>query len=99
MRDPRVLGPKEVTEPSFPLLRARSTGSRDPSREGPFCGSCNKVVTELAQMTETEARALLHLPPAEGLCVRYFCDEQGQIPHAVSFAAAPYEVFARGRVA
>jgi hypothetical protein len=50
-------------------------------------------------MTETEARALLHLPPAEGLCVRYFCDEQGQIPHAVSFAAAPYEVFARGRVA
>jgi hypothetical protein len=46
---------------------------------GRFCGSCGKVVSELAQMTEVEARALLRSPPTEGFCVRYFCDERGEI--------------------
>jgi hypothetical protein len=46
---------------------------------GRFCGACRKVVRELAQMTETDARALLALPPTEGLCVRYVHDATGEI--------------------
>jgi len=46
---------------------------------GRFCGACSKVVRELAQLTETEARALLASPPTEGLCVRYMHDATGEI--------------------
>jgi hypothetical protein len=46
---------------------------------GRFCGECRKVVRELAQMTEPEARALLASPPTEGLCVRYVHDATGEI--------------------
>jgi hypothetical protein len=46
---------------------------------GRFCGECRKVVRELAQMTEPEARALLASPPTEGLCVRYVHDTTGEI--------------------
>jgi hypothetical protein len=46
---------------------------------GRFCGACRKVVRELRQMTETEARALLASPPTEGLCVRYMHDATGEI--------------------
>jgi len=46
---------------------------------GRFCGACRKVVRELAQMTEAEARALLAAPPTEGLCVRYVHDATGEI--------------------
>ncbi|HEY8040623.1 MAG TPA: hypothetical protein VIF15_12545, partial [Polyangiaceae bacterium] len=46
---------------------------------GRFCGECRKVVRELAQMTEREARALLSSPPTEGLCVRYVHDATGEI--------------------
>lgn len=46
---------------------------------GRFCGSCRKVVRELAQMSETEARAMLASPPTEGLCVRYIHDATGEI--------------------
>jgi hypothetical protein len=44
---------------------------------GRFCGQCRKVVRELAQMTEAEARAMLASPPTEGLCVRYVHDATG----------------------
>lgn len=47
--------------------------------KGRFCGACKKVVRELAQMTEAEARALLASPPTEGLCVRYVHDTTGEI--------------------
>jgi hypothetical protein len=46
---------------------------------GRFCGACKKVVRELAQMTEAEARAMLASPPTEGLCVRYIHDSTGDI--------------------
>jgi hypothetical protein len=46
---------------------------------GRFCGACRKVVRELAQMTEREARVLLASPPVEGLCVRYVHDATGEI--------------------
>jgi hypothetical protein len=46
---------------------------------GRFCGDCKKVVRELAQLTEREARALLASPPTEGLCVRYVHDTTGEI--------------------
>jgi hypothetical protein len=46
---------------------------------GRFCGACRKVVRELAQLTEAEARALLASPPTEGLCVRYIHDAAGEI--------------------
>jgi hypothetical protein len=46
---------------------------------GRFCGECKKVVRELAQLTESEARALLASPPTEGLCVRYVHDTTGEI--------------------
>ena len=46
---------------------------------GRFCGACRKVVRELSQMTEREARAMLSSPPTEGLCVRYVHDATGQI--------------------
>jgi hypothetical protein len=46
---------------------------------GRFCGDCKKVVRELAQMSEAEARALLASPPTEGLCVRYVHDATGEI--------------------
>jgi hypothetical protein len=46
---------------------------------GRFCGQCRKVVRELAQMTEGEARAMLASPPTEGLCVRYVHDATGEI--------------------
>jgi hypothetical protein len=46
---------------------------------GRFCGQCRKVVRELAQMTERDARALLATPPTEGLCVRYLHDAKGEI--------------------
>jgi hypothetical protein len=46
---------------------------------GRFCGECRKVVRELAQLTEGEARALLASPPTEGLCVRYVHDTTGEI--------------------
>jgi hypothetical protein len=46
---------------------------------GRFCGACRKVVRELRQMTEVEARALLASPPTEGLCVRYVHDATGEI--------------------
>jgi hypothetical protein len=46
---------------------------------GRFCGACKKVVRELAQMTESEARAMLSSPPTEGLCVRYIHDTTGEI--------------------
>jgi hypothetical protein len=46
---------------------------------GRFCGACRKVVRELAQMNEHEARALLASPPTEGLCVRYVHDATGEI--------------------
>jgi hypothetical protein len=46
---------------------------------GRFCGTCRKVVRELGQMTETQARALLASPPTDGLCVRYVHDERGAI--------------------
>jgi hypothetical protein len=46
---------------------------------GRFCGQCKKVVRELAQLSETEARALLASPPTEGLCVRYVHDATGEI--------------------
>jgi hypothetical protein len=46
---------------------------------GRFCGQCRKVVRELAQMSEREARALLASPPTEGLCVRYLYDAKGEI--------------------
>ena len=46
---------------------------------GRFCGECRKVVRELAQVTEAEARALLASPPTEGLCVRYVHDATGEI--------------------
>jgi hypothetical protein len=46
---------------------------------GRFCGECKKVVRELAQLTEAEARALLVSPPTEGLCVRYVHDATGEI--------------------
>jgi hypothetical protein len=46
---------------------------------GRFCGECKKVVRELAQMTESEARAVLAAPPTEGLCVRYIHDATGEI--------------------
>ena len=46
---------------------------------GRFCGECKKVVRELAQVTEAEARALLASPPTEGLCVRYVHDATGEI--------------------
>jgi len=46
---------------------------------GRFCGECKKVVRELAQLTEKEARAMLASPPTEGLCVRYVHDTTGEI--------------------
>jgi hypothetical protein len=46
---------------------------------GRFCGQCDKVVRELAQLTEAEARALLAAPSTEGLCVRYVHDATGEI--------------------
>jgi hypothetical protein len=46
---------------------------------GRFCRDCKKVVRELAQLTEVEARALLASPPTEGLCVRYVHDATGEI--------------------
>jgi len=46
---------------------------------GRFCGACSKVVRELKQMTESEARAMLASPPTEGLCVRYVHDATGEI--------------------
>ncbi|HEY8087626.1 MAG TPA: hypothetical protein VIF09_07275 [Polyangiaceae bacterium] len=46
---------------------------------GRFCGQCKRVVRELAQLTEGEARALLASPPTEGLCVRYVHDATGEI--------------------
>jgi hypothetical protein len=46
---------------------------------GRFCGQCRKVVRELGQMTEVEARAMLASPPTEGLCVRYVHDATGEI--------------------
>jgi hypothetical protein len=49
------------------------------SDRGRFCGECRKVVRELRQMTEAEARALLASPPTEGLCVRYVHDATGEI--------------------
>ena len=49
------------------------------AERGRFCGQCRKVVRELAQMTEAEARALLASPPTEGLCVRYVHDATGEI--------------------
>ena len=46
---------------------------------GRFCGQCKKVVRELEQLTEAEARELLAAPPTEGLCVRYVHDATGEI--------------------
>ncbi|MGD0528319.1 MAG: hypothetical protein ABSE49_24500 [Polyangiaceae bacterium] len=46
---------------------------------GRFCGDCKKVVRELAQLSEAEARAMLASPPTEGLCVRYVYDATGEI--------------------
>jgi hypothetical protein len=46
---------------------------------GRFCGACRKVVRELRQVTEAEARALLASTPTEGLCVRYVHDATGEI--------------------
>ena len=44
-----------------------------------FCGECKKHVNDLSLMTEGEARELLASPSTEGLCVRYFADERGQL--------------------
>jgi hypothetical protein len=47
-----------------------------------FCGACNKHVHDLSQMTQVEARRLLAAPATEGLCVRYWHDEKGDIRFA-----------------
>jgi hypothetical protein len=49
------------------------------AERGRFCFACRKVVRDLEQMTEREARALLASPPTEGLCVRYVHDATGEI--------------------
>jgi hypothetical protein len=50
-----------------------------PSDSKRFCDACNKHVHDLSSMTESEARAVLASPKAEGLCVRYLHDAYGDI--------------------
>jgi len=50
-----------------------------PSDKKRFCDACQKHVHDLSALTEGEARAVLHAPPAEGLCVRYLHDRYGNI--------------------
>jgi len=44
-----------------------------------FCGACTKHVHDLSSMTRGDALALLRSTPK--LCVRYTCDENGDILH------------------
>ncbi len=53
--------------------------SMTPADGGRFCGDCKKVVRNLSQMTEREARALLAKPRNEGLCVRLLHDKHGKV--------------------
>ncbi len=54
-----------------------------------FCGACKKHVHELTKLTESEARALLAAPSAEGLCVRYVHDDLGHVVFRDSFRDRP----------
>ncbi len=53
--------------------------SMTPADKKRFCDSCKKYVHDLSEMNEAEARAILHAPPAEGLCVRYLHDVHGNL--------------------
>lgn len=44
-----------------------------------FCGECKKHVHDLSTMTEDEARVLLASAETEGLCVRTFTNERGEL--------------------
>lgn len=54
-----------------------------------FCGACKKHVHELTKLTESEARALLTAPSAEGLCVRYVHDDLGHVVFRDTFRERP----------
>jgi hypothetical protein len=75
---PRFLGYEPHRDPHRERLQRRLVDD-DPGRPRPILGACRKVVRELRQMTEPEARALLASPPTEGLCVRYVHDATGEI--------------------
>jgi hypothetical protein len=49
------------------------------SERGRFCAECRKVVHDLEQLSERDARALLESPRTDGLCVRYVHDATGEI--------------------
>lgn len=50
-----------------------------PADKGRFCGDCKKVVRDLSQMSEREARSLLGQPGRGELCVRYLYDKHGKV--------------------
>ena len=52
-----------------------------------FCGDCDKHVHDLSAMTRADAVALLKATPA--ICVRYTCDEAGEILHRPAPTPAP----------
>src|SRR5436190_13435060 len=51
-----------------------------PADKGRFCGECKKVVRNLSQLTEREARVMMREDGANGdLCVRFLYDKHGKI--------------------
>lgn len=50
-----------------------------PADHGRFCADCKKVVHELAQLTEAEAKALVSSAQNGELCVRYVYDARGKV--------------------
>jgi hypothetical protein len=57
----------------------RAMSRRGHARRARLCSACDKLVHDLSAMAEHEARALLHAPPAEGLCIRYLHDANGNL--------------------
>lgn len=53
--------------------------SMTPADRGRFCGECKKVVHDLSNLTEGEARALLREAGNGELCVRYVYDRDGRV--------------------
>ncbi|HEX7667308.1 MAG TPA: hypothetical protein VF407_22405 [Polyangiaceae bacterium] len=62
-----------------------------------FCDACKKHVHDLSSMTPPEARALLDAPSAEGLCVRYLYDAEGNILFTPTDALIKPSALARAR--
>jgi len=50
-----------------------------PADKGRFCGECKKVVRNISQLSEGEARQLIREENNGDLCVRYLHDKHGKV--------------------